>query len=127
MKIHIASETQYITKGNGVHTAFIDHVELLNSKNDIETVVNNNGRGDVFHCHTYGPYYFLKGLGYKGKRVHTVHVIPDSIKGSLPMWQVFMPFVNWYLKQVYSYADVCIAISPMVEEAIKKQVLKRRL
>jgi 1,2-diacylglycerol-3-alpha-glucose alpha-1,2-galactosyltransferase len=108
-----------MVKGNGVHTAFIDHVELLRSKNDIEIVVNNEGRGDVFHCHTYGPYYFLKGLGYKNRRIHTVHVIPDSIKGSLPLWPVFMPFVKWYLRQVYSYAQVCIAISPMVEEAVK--------
>lgn len=127
MKIHIASETQYMVKGNGVHTAFIDHVELLKSKNDIEIAVNNEGRGDIFHCHTYGPYYFLKGLGYKNKRIHTVHVIPDSIKGSLPMWQVFMPFVNWYLKQVYSYASVCIAISPMVEEAIKQSGAKTEI
>lgn len=127
MKIHIASETQFFIKGNGVHTAFIDHVELLNSKNDIETVVNNNGKGDVFHCHTYGPYSFFKGLRYKGRRIHTVHVIPDSIKGSLPMWPVFMPFVNWYFRQVYSYADVCIAISPMVEEAIKKTGAKTEI
>jgi len=120
MKIHIASETPFISKGNGVHTAFIDHVELLNSKNDIENVVNNKGWGDIFHCHTYGPYYFLKGMGYKGKRIHTVHVIPDSIKGSISKWQKLMPFVNWYFRQVYSYSDICIAISPTVEKAIKK-------
>lgn len=120
MKIHVVSETEFLIKGNGVHTAFIDHVELLRSCDDIETVVNGQGRGDVFHGHTYALYYFLKGIGYKGKRVHTVHVIPDSIKGSLPFWRFFMPFVKWYLKQVYSYADVCIAISPFVEEAIKR-------
>ncbi len=118
MRIHIVSETQYMIKGNGVHTAFVDHVDLLKSKKDIEVVVNNEGSGDVIHCHTYGPYYFFKGLGYKGRRIHTVHVIPDSIKGSLPISAVLMPFVKWYLKQVYSYADVCIAISPMVEKAI---------
>ena len=127
MKIHVASETQYMVKGNGVHTAFVDHIELLKSKNDIEVVINNEGRGDVFHCHTYGPYYFLKGLGYKNRRIHTVHVIPDSIKGSLPMWQTFMPFVKWYLKQVYSYAEVCIAISPMVEDAIKETGAKTEI
>jgi 1,2-diacylglycerol-3-alpha-glucose alpha-1,2-galactosyltransferase len=120
MKIHIVSETKHLFKGNGVHTAFLDHVELLNSKNDVETVVNNKGLGDVFHSHTYGPYYFLKGLPYLGKRVHTVHVIPDSIKGSIPMWKKMMPLVKWYFKKVYSYADVCLAISPMVEEAIKE-------
>jgi len=127
MKIHVVSETQYMVKGNGVHTAFIDHTELLKSKNDIEVLINNEGRGDVFHSHTYGPYYFFKGLGYKHRRVHTVHVIPDSIKGSLPMWPLFMPFIKWYLKQVYSYAEVCIAISPMVEEAIKQTGAKTEI
>jgi 1,2-diacylglycerol-3-alpha-glucose alpha-1,2-galactosyltransferase len=127
MKIHVASETQYMVKGNGVHTAFVDHVELLKSSNDIEVLINNEGRGDVFHCHTYGPYYFLRGLGYKHRRIHTVHVIPDSIKGSLPMWPLFMPFVKWYLKQVFSYAEVCIAISPMVEDAIKQTGAKTEI
>jgi 1,2-diacylglycerol-3-alpha-glucose alpha-1,2-galactosyltransferase len=120
LKINVASETKYIVKGNGVHTAFVDHVALLKSNSDVEVLINNEGVGDVFHCHTYGLYYFLRGARYKGKRIHTVHVIPDSIKGSLPFWQVFMPFVKWYFKQVYSFADVCIAISPMVEEVIKQ-------
>lgn len=119
MKIHIVSETNPFFKGNGVHTAFLDHVELMNSSDDVETVVNSKGMGDVFHSHTYGPYYFFKGLPYHGKRVHTVHVIPDSIKGSIPMWKAFMPLAKWYFKQVYSYADVCLAISPMVEDAIR--------
>jgi len=120
VKIHVASETMYMVKGNGVHTAFIDHLELLREQNQFEFVVNNDGFGDIFHSHTYGLYYFLKGMGYKNRRILTVHVIPDSIKGSLPFYKVFMPFVKWYFKQVYSYADVCIAISPEVENAIRK-------
>ena len=127
MKVHVVSETAYMIKGNGVHTAFIDHVELLNSKKDVETVVNNEGRGNVMHSHTYGPYYFLKGLRYRHKKVFTAHVIPDSIKGSLPAWKLWMPFVKWYFKQVYSYADVCIAISPRVEEAIIESGAKTRI
>jgi 1,2-diacylglycerol-3-alpha-glucose alpha-1,2-galactosyltransferase len=119
MKVHIASESIFITKGNGVHTAFLELIELIKEKNDVEVVVNGEGFGDVFHCHTYGPYYFWKGRKYKGRKIHTVHVIPDSIKGSLPNWKIFMPFVRWYFKKVFSYADVCIAISPMVEQSIK--------
>jgi 1,2-diacylglycerol-3-alpha-glucose alpha-1,2-galactosyltransferase len=118
MKIHVISETPFVMKATGVHTAFMDHIELLREKNDIEVVVNDEGTGDVFHGHTYGLYYLWKGRRYKGKRVFTVHVIPDSIKGSLPNWWLFMPFIRLGLKIVYSYADVCIAISPMVEEAI---------
>jgi len=127
MTIHVVSETTYTGKGNGVHTAFMDLVELLKEKDDIKVVVNGEGFGDLFHCHTYGPVYFWKGRHYKGKRIFTVHVIPDSIKGSLPKWKLFMPFVKWYFKKVYSYADVCIAISPMVEQAIKELEVKTRI
>jgi 1,2-diacylglycerol-3-alpha-glucose alpha-1,2-galactosyltransferase len=127
MKVHIISETAYTTKGNGVHTAFIDLIELMKEKTDIEVVVNNEGFGDVFHSHTYGPYYFWKGRNYKGRRILTVHVIPDSIKGSLPLWKMLMPFVKWYFKKVYSYADVCVALSPMVEKAIRDLKVSTRI
>jgi 1,2-diacylglycerol-3-alpha-glucose alpha-1,2-galactosyltransferase len=127
MKIHVISETPFIMKATGVHTAFLDHVELLKSKNDVEVVVNGEGKGDVFHGHTYGLYYIWKGIKYRGRRVFTVHVIPDSIKGSLPLWKLFMPFVRLGLKIVYSYADVCIAISPMVERAIIETGAKTKI
>jgi 1,2-diacylglycerol-3-alpha-glucose alpha-1,2-galactosyltransferase len=125
--IHVVSETAYIMKGQGVHTAFVDCVDLLKSGADVRVVVNQEGWGDLMHAHTYGPYYFWKGRKYRGRRVYTVHVIPDSIKGSLPAWKFFMPFVRWYFRRVYSYADVCIAISPMVEEAIRGLGAKTRI
>ena len=119
MKIHMISETALVTKGQGVDTAFISLVQLLREKNDVEVVVNDEGTGDVLHSHTYGPYFFLKGRKYPGKRIHTVHVIPDSIKGSLPMWKYLYPLAKAYLKKTFSYADMLIAISPMVEDAIR--------
>jgi 1,2-diacylglycerol-3-alpha-glucose alpha-1,2-galactosyltransferase len=127
MKIHVISETPFFMKATGVHTAFIEHIELLREKDDIEVVVNDEGTGDVFHGHTYGLYYIWKGRKYKGRRVFTAHVIPDSIKGSLPVWRLFMPFIRLGLRIVYSYADVCIAISPMVEKAIRDSGAKTRI
>lgn len=127
MKVHLVSETPFVRKGNGVHTAFIDTIKLLKERNDIEVVINGEGQGDVFHCHTYGPYYFWKGRHYKGRRVHTAHVIPDSIKGSLPMWKYWMPFTKWYFRRVFSYADVIIALSPTVEQEIKKLGVRRKI
>lgn len=127
MKIHVISETPFIMKATGVHTAFVDHVELLKERNDVEVVVNDEGTGDVFHGHTYGLYYIWKGLKYNGRRVFTAHVIPDSIKGSLPAWKLFMPFIKLGLKIVYSYADVCIAISPRVAEAIAESGAKTKI
>lgn len=127
LKVHVVSETPFVMKGQGVHTAFVEHVALLNEKNDVKVVVNEEGWGDLMHCHTYGPYYFWKGRKYKGRRIHTAHVIPDSIKGSLPMWKRLFPFVKWYFKKVFSYADVVIALSPMVEEAIRALGVKSRI
>lgn len=106
-------------KGNGVHTAYIDSLELLREGQDLEVVVNNGGKGDVFHSHSYGPYYFWKGRKYKGRRVFTAHVIPESGKGSFPFWKFTMPLSRWYLRKVYEYADVCIAISPAVAQTIQ--------
>ncbi len=127
MRIHVCSETEFVMKGQGVHTAFVEHVELLKSQDDVEVVVNNEGWGDVLHCHTYGPYFFRKGRRYKGRRVHTVHVIPESIKGSLPAWKFFLPWVKRYLRMVFNYATVCIAISPRVEEALHELGVKSRI
>jgi len=127
MKVHIVSETQYVARATGVHTAFVHHVGMLKGKNDVEVVVNEEGTGDVFHSHTYFLYYFWKGRKYKGKRVFTAHVIPDSIKGSLPAWRLLMPLVRWGLKRAYSYADICIAISPAVEDAIIKTGAKTKI
>ena len=127
MRIHVISETPFIMKATGVHTAFVEHIELLKEKDDVEVVVNDEGTGDVFHGHTYGLYYLRKGRKYKGRRVFTAHVIPDSIKGSLPAWQLFMPFIKLGLRIVYSYADVCIAISPTVEKAIRETGSKTKI
>ncbi len=127
LKIHVVSETPFVTKGQGVDTAFIEHVALLKEKNDVQVVVNEEGWGDVMHAHTYGPYYFWKGRKYKGRRIFTAHVIPDSIRGSLPMWKHLFPFVNWYFKKVYIYADVVIALSPMVEEAVRTLGVKTKI
>ncbi len=127
MIVHIVSETPYVNKGQGVHTAFVEHVELMREKNDIGVVVNEEGRGDIFHSHTYGPYYFWKGRKYKGKRIFTAHVIPESVKGSFPAARLLLPLVKLYLKKVYSYADVCIAISPHVNDAIKQSGANTRI
>lgn len=106
-------------KGQGVHTAFVDLVELLQEGKDVKVVVNAQGPGEVFHGHTYGPYYFWKGLPYKGRRIYTAHVIPDSIHGTFPLARFWKPLAIWYLKCVFSYADVVVAISPTVEEAVR--------
>ncbi len=119
MKVHVVSELSWLLKGNGVNTVFEQHVEMLRKRPDMQVVVNGGGTGDVFHAHSYGLGYFIRGLRYKGRRVLTVHVIPDSARGSIPGWQILMPLLRWYFRKVYDFADICIALSPMVEKAIR--------
>jgi 1,2-diacylglycerol-3-alpha-glucose alpha-1,2-galactosyltransferase len=127
MRVHVVSELSWLLKGNGVNTVFVQHVQMLRELPGIQVVVNGHGTGDVFHSHSYGLGYFLRGLRYKGRRVLTVHVIPDSARGSIPGWQVLMPLLKWYFRMVYDYADVCIALSPTVEKAIRDTGSKTRI
>jgi 1,2-diacylglycerol-3-alpha-glucose alpha-1,2-galactosyltransferase len=126
-RIHVVSETAYVGKGQGVHTAFVDCVNLLKRSDRLDVVVNQEGWGDVIHSHTYGPYFFWKGRRYRGRRVFTVHVIPDSARGSIPAERWLMPVVRRYLRRVYNYADVCISISPAVTDALKSLKVKSRI
>jgi len=119
LRVHVISETARIAKETGVHTAFVDCVNLLRDSPDFEVIVNGEGWGDVLHSHTYGPYFLWKGLRYRGRRVFTAHVIPDSARGSFPLWRLLLPAIRWYLRGIYSYADVCVAVSPVVADSIR--------
>ncbi len=127
MKIHLVSSTEFMTSGTGVHSAFRSMIDLLKSKKDVEVVVNEEGRGDIFHSHSYGLYFFYKSLRYKGRRVHTVHTTPDTLKGSVVFAKLLQPFSNLYFKLAFNHADVCLAISPMVEKRLKSLGVKSKI
>ncbi|MCP9757315.1 glycosyltransferase [Lacihabitans sp. CCS-44] len=120
MKIHLVSSTDFMAKGTGVHSAFVGMFDLLKEKNDVEVLRNQEGFGDIFHSHSYGLYYFLKSRKYKGRRIHTVHTTPATIKGSVVFPSLVLPFAKLYFKKVFNHADVCIAISPMVEKNLRE-------
>jgi len=123
----MVSETEWVTQGQGVHTAFVELVHLLRTDARVQVITNNEGGGDVFHSHTYGPYYFWKGRRYKGRRILTVHVIPDSTRGTIPFWKFLMPLTRAYLRTAYNYADFVVAISPTVEQELKKMRVRSEI
>jgi 1,2-diacylglycerol-3-alpha-glucose alpha-1,2-galactosyltransferase len=127
MKIHLISETEFGVKSMGIHTAHIDLKNLLEDKKEVDVVVNQAGKGDIFHAHTYGLYYFFKGFRYKHRRVHTVHTIPETLEGSVPYYKLIAPFAKMYFRLVFNFADVCIALSPTVAESLKKLGVKSKI
>jgi 1,2-diacylglycerol-3-alpha-glucose alpha-1,2-galactosyltransferase len=120
IRLHVLSETAWVTQGQGVHTAYLESLELLGNTPQVRIITNGDGWGNLFHSHTYGPYYFWKGRRYKGRRILTAHVIPDSSKGTIPFWKQLLPLTKAYLKAAYNFADIIIAISPTVESEIRK-------
>lgn len=127
MLVHLVSSTEFMTQGTGVHSAFIEMKNLLKEKDDIDVITNGEGKGDIFHSHSYGLYYFFKSIGYRGRRIHTVHTTPDTLRGSIIFPDLIMPFSNLYFKMVYNHADVCIAISPAVEKKLEELGVKSRI
>jgi 1,2-diacylglycerol-3-alpha-glucose alpha-1,2-galactosyltransferase len=121
ISIDLCSETEFLKiKGEGVSTSFDSCKKLLLESDELNVSINGEFKCDIMHSHTYGPYFFLRGLRYKGKKIFTAHVIPESSVGTFPFYRLLMPLIKLYLKTVYNYADVCIAISPTVERSIRK-------
>ena len=128
LRINIISETPFITRAQeGVRTAFLNSVALLKKRDDLEVFVNSKQRCDVIYSHTYGPYYLYKALLYRGRRVITAHVIPESAKGSLMFYEFFKPLISWYFKRVYNFSDLVIAVSPMVKESLLRLGVRTRI
>jgi 1,2-diacylglycerol-3-alpha-glucose alpha-1,2-galactosyltransferase len=126
IRVNIVSESDGF-EAQGVHTAFVDMVEALKKRPEVELLVNVKDQGEILHAHTFGPQYWLKRGRYKGRRVMTAHVIPDSFKGSLIGWQLWMPLAERYLKFAYNSAEVVLAVAPHVKDDLQRIGVRSRI
>jgi 1,2-diacylglycerol-3-alpha-glucose alpha-1,2-galactosyltransferase len=127
IRVNVISETTAIKHVAGVHSAFEDCIELLRTQPDVEVFVNSRERCDIIHSHAYGPYFFYKGLSHRSRRVVVAHVIPESAYGSIVGAKQLMPLIEWYLRRVYSFADVTIAVSPYVAKTLEEMHVRSRV
>lgn len=125
MRINVISETPYFPKGHGVHTAFLNQVEMLKSA-DQHVLVNSNKKADIVHAHTIGPYSL-----YKIKRNHpsviTAHLVPESLVQSLRLGRFGKTLSTIYLRQVYNSADLILAVGEEVKSELLKIGVKKRI
>ena len=119
IRVNIVSESAGF-EAQGVHTAFVDMVEALKKRPEVELLVNVPDKGDILHAHTFGPLYWTKRSQYPGRRIMTAHVIPASFKGSLIGWQLWMPMAERYLRFAYNSAAVVLAVAPHVKDDLKR-------
>lgn len=126
IRVNVVSESGGF-EAQGVHTAFVDMLEALRQRDAVEVLVNSDAKADILHAHTFGPAYWRRRPSYKGRRVMTAHVIPDSFKGSLIGWRLWMPIASWYLKFAYNSADCVLAVAPHVKADLQRIGVRSRV
>lgn len=125
MKVNVVSETEFFPKGQGVHSAYVNMVEMLR-ENGVEVLINSRFRADVTHSHTIGPLSFYYSLR-NHPNVISAHVIPDSFLGSLVGAKYWYWEAKKYLAFFYNRADLVLAVAPKVKEELIKIGVKKRI
>lgn len=125
IKVNIISESEFTVQGHGVHTAFEETYRCLRGKNNVVAYKNSSRPADILHIHTVGPYSLKRLLFYRGKKVVSAHVLPESFVGSLRGARYWYPIAKWYLRWFYNRADGVLAVSKEVVEKLKAQGVKK--
>lgn len=117
------SETTFTVRGHGVHTAFIEMTKGVSALPQLDVVVNKFRKADVTHIQTVGLYsalHLLSPIG--GKKVVSVHVIPDSLIGSIKGADKFAKLSKAYLKWFYGKADMLLPVSQETQDSLKMEL-----
>ncbi|PLS81436.1 hypothetical protein CYG49_02125 [Candidatus Saccharibacteria bacterium] len=126
MKVNLVSKSIFVKEGHGVFTAFRSQVDGLRRYSDIQLSVDSRRTNfDITHLHTYGFAALWRLLFTGGKKVITVHVIPESLIGSIVGARYWLPLMRAYMKFIYSRADIILAVSPKAAESLVSMGIKK--
>lgn len=123
LRVNMISETTFTVRGHGVHTAFIEMTKGVTARPELDVVVNKFRKADVTHIQTIGLYSALHLLSPRGgKKVISVHVIPDSLIGSIKGAEKVAWLSKAYLKWFYGKADMLLPVSEETQNSLKKEM-----
>lgn len=119
----MVSETTFTVRGHGVHTAFVEMTKGVSSLPELDVVVNKFHKADVTHIQTIGLYSALHLISPRGgKKVVSVHVIPDSLIGSIKFAEKFARLSRAYLKWFYGKADMLLPVSEETQKSLRNDM-----
>lgn len=103
--------------GQGVGGAYDELIKLLKNKAKKELKITDgfgNGRADITHFHTIDPKFYLASFFKRrtGRRIGYVHLIPDTLDGSLDMPKIAEKIVKKYLVKFYDKMDHLVVVNP---------------
>ncbi len=130
IKLNMISESEFTVQGHGVHTAYIELTNALRKCDDVNVLVNKDRKdADITHIQTLGLYSLRRLLFGPGKKVVSVHVVPDSLIGSIVLAKYWSPIARAYFKWFYGRADMLFAVSQMVADVLinEMQIDKKRV
>lgn len=121
-KINMLSSA-YKVKGQGVLSAYIEQVKLVNLglKGRYEVLINKFRFCDIMHYHTIDFKFFLSipFSKLKGTTVAYVHFVPETLDDSLRLpafiKAVFYRYVIWFYKSV----DHLVVVNPYFIDVLK--------
>ncbi|MEO7618027.1 MAG: glycosyltransferase [Candidatus Saccharibacteria bacterium] len=122
LRVNLVSESVFTVQGHGVHTAFAEMLAAMQHNPDIDVAVNKFRKADITHIHTVGLYSLLHLIFGSGKKVVSVHVIPDSFIGSLVGAKYWRGAARLYLRFFYGRAGLLLAVSPQVLTDLKGEL-----
>ena len=126
LRVNMVSESEFTIQGHGVHTAYREMTDALSANSHCDILVNKHRRADITHVHTIGMYSLTHLLFGSGKKVASVHIVPDSLVGSIIAARYWMPVMRAYMKFFYSRADLNLAVSNNVAEILKNDLKIKR-
>ena len=111
--------------GQGVGGAYLELMNLLKNRAQKELKITKTLREknpDITHFHTIDPHFFAMANFKKitGRRIGYVHLIPDTLDGSLEMPKIAEKIVKKYLVKFYDKMDHLVVVNPDFKEELVK-------
>lgn len=123
LKITMFSKADKV-KGQGVGSAYIELINMLNEqfKQEFEININTWNKADISHYHTVNFPFYLSTFFKKqrGVRIGYVHFLPETLKGSIELFAPFQKIFEWYVLDFYRRMDELVVVNPsFIPELVK--------
>lgn len=125
IRLAVVSESEFMAKGHGVHTAYIELTNALKKIPDVTVTVNKRAPADITHLHTVGAYALYRLLFDRSKKVISAHIVPASLVGSLVGARLWAPLAKMYLRWFYNRADLVFAVSDETKRVLLDMGVKK--
>ncbi len=103
--------------GQGVGSAYLGQIELVNQSKKLEIVKK---KPDIIHHHTINPSYYLKMKLSKCPNVAYVHFLPHTLDESIKLPKPIFNIFKKYVISFYNSADYLVVVNPIFIEDLKK-------